>query len=123
MAIEIKQIGITEAKDATWGRVFMDYTENGENKFAFKNWIRFNEKNFHGNDSFTMEPAFTWFDKREVTDDYMAVLEGEYDFMFLTPTKYKNDYGTPSKILKRLIADIDSGLMEDISKRRGWYNE
>ena len=44
MGIEIKQIGITEAKGATWGRVFVDYIENNETKFAFKNWIKFVSK-------------------------------------------------------------------------------
>ena len=121
--IDILKIGITEAKDSTWGRVFIDYVENGEKKFAFKNWIKFEERNFEGSGSFNSETAFTWFDKKEVTDDFMSVLEGEYDFMFLTPAKYKEEYGTPSKILKRLISDIDRGLMEDINNRRGWYNE
>lgn len=123
MAIEIIQIGITEAKEATWGRVFIDYKENGEYKFAFKNWIKFEERNFNGNGSFGTEPAFTWFNKREITSDYMSVLEGEYDFMFLTPAKYKSNYGTPSKILRKLISDLDKGLMEDINSRRGWFNE
>jgi hypothetical protein len=53
----------------------------------------------------------------------MSILEGEYDFMFLTPSKYKAEYGTPSKILKRLIKDLDEGFMEDINQRRGWYNQ
>ena len=123
MAIEIKQIGITEAKAATWGRVFIDYIEEGEQKFAFKNWIKFEERNFDGSGSFENESAYTWFDKKETTEDYMSVLEGEYDFKFLTPAKYKLSYGTPSKILKRLIRDIDAGLMEDINNRRGWFNE
>lgn len=123
MAIEIKQIGITEAKASTWGRVFIDYLEDGVEKFAFKNWIKFEERNFEGAGTFESEPAFTWFDKSEMTEDYMSVLEGEYDFMFLTPAKYKLEYGTPSKILKRLINDLDKGLMEDINKRRGWFNE
>lgn len=123
MAIEIKQVGITEAKASTWGRVFIDYSENGVERFAFKNWIKFDEKNFDGAGSFKQGPAYTWFDKNESTPDYMAVLEGEYDFMFLTPAKYKADYGTPSKILMRLINDLDKGLMEDINRRRGWFNE
>ena len=123
MAIEIKQVGITEAKAATWGRVYIDYIEDGEKKFAFKNWIKFKESNFEGGGSFLNEPAYTFFDKSETTVEFMSVLEGEYDFMFLTQSKYKSDYGTPSKILKRLINDIDEGLMEDINKRRGWFNE
>ena len=53
----------------------------------------------------------------------MAVLEGEYDNLFLTPHKYKEDYGTPSKILIDLIRDIDDGLVDDIKSRRGWYNK
>lgn len=123
MAIEIKQIGITEAKGATWGRVFMDYIQDGETKFAFKNWIKFQEKNYTGNGSFETEPAFTTFNSQEITEDYMAVLEGEYDNMFLTPHKYKGDYGTPSKILMNLIQDIDEGLVDDIKSRRGWFNK
>lgn len=123
MGIEIKQIGITEAKGATWGRVFVDYIENNETKFAFKNWIKFEEKNFNGSGTFEAEPAYTTFVSKETTDDYMSVLEGEYDNLFLTPDKYKEQYGTPSKILMKLIQDLDNGLMEDIKKRRGWYNK
>lgn len=123
MAIEIEQIGITEAKESTWGRVFIDYTQDGQQKFAFKNWIKFAERNFDGVGSFENESAYTWFDKKETTEDYMAVLEGESDFKTLTPTKYKSSFGTPSKILKSLIKDLDAGLMEDINNRRGWFNE
>ncbi|AEA43695.1 hypothetical protein [Fluviicola taffensis] len=122
MAIEIIQIGITEAQESTWGRVYIDYKEDGVYKFAFKNWIKFEERNFDGNGSFGTEPAYTWFKSRKVTTDYMAVLEGEYDNLFLTADRYKSDYGTPSKILIRLINDLDRGLMEDINNRRGWFN-
>lgn len=123
MAIEIVQIGITEAKESTWGRVFIDYKENGEYKFAFKNWVKFDEHNYNGQGSFGTEPAFTWFASRQVTTDYMAVLEGEYDNLYLTPSHHRSNYGTPSKILLNLLAELDKGLVEDINKRRGWFNK
>ncbi|WP_306642379.1 hypothetical protein [Sanyastnella coralliicola] len=124
MSIEIIQIGISEQKDRTWGRVYIDYSEDGENKFIFRNYLKFEKKNFSGDGSFENEVAYTWFDSMETTMDYMAVLEGEYDTMRLTSNpKYRLLYGTPSKLLKSLIEDLDNNLMDDINKRRGWYNK
>lgn len=123
MAIEIIQIGITEAKESTWGRVFVDYKENGEYKFIFKNWIKFEEHNFKGPGSFGTEPAYTWFDSRRITDEYMRVIEGEYDNLYLTPPNQRANYGTPSKILLHLLNDLDRGLVEEINNRRGWFNK
>ena len=123
MSIEIKQIGITSFQQGTWGRVYIDYVEGGQEKFAFKNWLEFVEKNFSGSGSFESEPAYTWFSSMETTEDYMAVLEGEYDDLYLTPERHKLKYGTPSKILMTLIQDIDSNLMQDINNRRGWFNK
>ena len=119
MAIEIIQIGITEPKERTWGRVYIDYVEDGSKKFAFKNYIQFNEKNFEGIGSFEDDATFKWFDKVEVDDDYDRVLDGEYDFKTLTPDNYKKDFGTPSIILKSLIICINGKLMQDINERRG----
>lgn len=121
MSIEIKQIGITEAQDRTWGRVYMDYIENGEEKFIFRNYLKFVKKNFSGTGSFENDSTYQWFERSKITDDYMTVLEGEYDFMNLASEKYQDDFGTPSKILRSLIEDLDKNLMDDIDKRKGWY--
>lgn len=118
--IEIKQVGITTFQAPnTWGRVFVDYVENGEEKFIFKNFIKFEEKNFNGPGSFKVEPAFGYHKEYEITADYMSVLEGEYDNIYLTAPKYKDKYGTPSKILNKLIQDLDNNLFEDVKNRRG----
>ncbi len=121
MSIEIKQVGITEQKERTWGRVYVDYVENGINKFAFKNWIYFKEENFIGDGSFENESAYTWFDSRKVIHNYEDVLDGLHDRMSLTSSNHKSDYGTPSKILLKLIQDLDGGFGNDIGGRRGWY--
>jgi hypothetical protein len=123
MSIEIVQIGITEIQDATWGRVYIDYKEDDVYKFVFKNWIKFEEHNFNGAGSFGTEPAFTWFTSRQITTDYMAVIEGEYDDLVLTPSNHRASYGTPSKIVIHLLNDLDMGIMEDINNRRGWINK
>ena len=119
MGVEIKKVGITEGKQATWGRVFVDYCEKGENKFAFRNWVKFEELNYHGDGSFECEAAYTWFDSKKVTNDIESVIEGEYDHLSLTSSKYKEQYGTPSKILLSLLEDIDNGFTDDIKNRRG----
>jgi len=121
MAIEIRKIGITVAQERTWGRVYMDYIENKEEKFIFRNYLKFEKKNFSGAGSFEKDSTFKWFEKSEITEDYMSVLEEEYDFMDLTSDRYKAEYGTPSKILKSLIEDVDQNLMDDIAIRKGWY--
>ena len=122
--IEIKQVGITEQKEKTWGRIYIDYIEDGAQKFAFRNYLYFEKRNFKGSDSFTTDPAYTWFNSKELVEDYMTVLEGEYDNKKLTlNSSHKGQYGTPSKLLASLIKDIDNGLWDDIVNRRGWYNE
>ena len=120
--ITIKQVGITEQKERTWGRVYVDYSEDGEDKFAFKNWLKFAEKTFEGDGSFETEPAYTTFDSKRIVEDFEDVLDGLHDRLVLTTnSKYTKDYGTPSKILFKLIQDLDAGLAKDISERRGWY--
>ena len=119
MEVEIKKIGITEGKQATWGRVFVDYCEKGENKFAFRNWLKFEELNYLGEGSFEDEAAYTWFDSKKVTNNVESVIEGEYDYLSLTSSKYKEQYGTPSKILESLLNDIENGLVDDVKNRRG----
>jgi len=123
MNIEIKEIGITTFQGNTWGRVHINYTKDGSDKYAFKNHIYGKENNFSGEGLFQNDPAFTQFKENEITHDYLSVLEGEYDYMYLTPEKYQSDSGTPSKILMSLIEDIDSGLLRDINERRGWYKK
>ena len=123
MSIEIKQVGITLMKERTWGRVYVDYTENGQDKFIFRNYLNFDKKNFSGLGSFEHEPAYTWFDSEETTTEYEAVLEGEYDNLHLTPSNHKIKHGTPSKLLRSLLSDLDQGFLDDIDKRRGWYNK
>jgi hypothetical protein len=123
MSITIEQIGITTLQERTWGRVYVDYTQDGQSKFIFRNYIYFEKKNFSGQGSFEIEVAYTWFDEQETTQDYEAVLEGEYDYMYLTPENHKVEYGTPSVILRSLIQDIDQGFLDEIDTRRGWFKK
>lgn len=118
--IEIKQVGVTVMQEITWGRVYVDYVENGKAKFIFKNWIYFQEKTFTGNGSFEDEPAFAWFNNSRISD-YKTVLNGDLDNMRLTPLNHRSSYGTPSKILKLLLDEIGKNGGLDVSSRRGWY--
>jgi hypothetical protein len=122
--MELLRVGITTYQESTWGRVYVDYQDaDGNVKFIFRNYLKFVKKNFSGFGTFNSEPAFTWFNEQEITADYEAVLEGEYDFMYLTPANHKTKYGTPSELLRSLITDLDEGLMESIDKRRGWFKK
>lgn len=113
---------ITTYQEKTWGRVFVTFEKEGKNYFAFKNFINFEELNYFGTEELQDEPAFSWFleeNRHEFTPK--EVLEGKADHLFLTPEKHKHAFGTPSKLLKRLLIDIAANNLVPIEKRRGWY--
>ena len=92
--------------------------------FNFKNFINFSEHNYIGDGELENEPAFSWFeiDKR-YTFTKEEVLSGKADNLFLTPDSRKSLYGTPSKLLKRLLIDIYSNNLTPVEKRRGWFKQ
>ncbi|MCU4177896.1 hypothetical protein [Carboxylicivirga sp. N1Y90] len=121
MKITIKQVGITEFQQRTWGRVYINFVVDGIEGYASKEWQFFKERNFAGKGQFQEEPSYAWFNETCIADAD-KVLDGQYDHLNLTPDKYKTAYGTPSKILAKLITDVEDENIEDVDKRRGWYS-
>jgi hypothetical protein len=110
-------------QDKTWGRIYIQYEINGQLYFIFKNWLKFKEHTFKGCGDLRDEPSYNWFleDRRHEYVDLEAVKSGAADHLFLTPEKYRKEYGTPSKILKRLFIELMANLGEPIQSRRGWF--
>jgi hypothetical protein len=118
--IQLKQVGITTMQERTWGRVFLNYEENGVDKYIFKNWIYFEEYTFKSDGSFESEPAFTWFNNQEIAS-VKDVLMGRFDHMNLTPSNHKSSYGTPSIILNELLGELEINEFTNVEERRNWY--
>jgi hypothetical protein len=43
------------------------------------------------------------------------------DNLYLTTPNYKEKYGTPSIILKRLLIELRANIGEPLADRSGWY--
>lgn len=136
MSINIKSIHITEMHEKTWGRVYIQYEQNNQDFFIFKNWLYFDEKTYKnlGNldsaaESFNNEEIgkhhsiYLWFpvEKRHTFLNYKDVLNGSADNLYLTTPNYKAQYGTPSVILKRLLIELRANIGEPLANRTGWY--
>lgn len=136
MAITIKSVHVTEMNEKTWGRVYIQYEENGIGYFIFKNWLYFDEKTYKGignlneaNKDFNNEEIgkhhaiYLWFpaEKRHAFLNYKKVLEGSADNLYLTTPEHKLKHGTPSVILKRLLIELRANIGEPIENRTGWY--
>jgi hypothetical protein len=122
--MKLIRVGISEQKDNTWGRVYLDFEEASGSHFIFKNWIKFEEKNFHFEGSFINEPSYTWFDSTFIIEDVEDVIDGLYDHLVLTKnSKYVKEYGTPSIILRALIEALEAGNADNVLNRRNWYNK
>jgi hypothetical protein len=121
---KILSVHITERQEDTWGRVYIQYEVDGTVYFIFKNWLKFKEHTFKGFGNLLDEPSFTWFElsKRHEYPNEHSILAGEADILELTNAKFKMEYGTPSKILKRLLIELKANLGEPIENRRGWFN-
>lgn len=117
-------VGVTTFQEKTWGRVYVQYEKNGVLLFAFKNWIKSDEKTYYGTGKLDDEPAYNWFslENRTVFNRFQEVLNGAADHLFLTPLNYKEKYGTPSVILERLLIEIRANDYQKVENRRGWYN-
>src|SRR5690554_8099523 len=101
-------VGVTTFQERTWGRVFVQYEKNNELFFAFKNWMKFEENTYFGKGKLEDERAYNWFlsENINIFKNSKDVLNGAADDLFLTPVEYKEKYGTPSVILKRLLIEI-----------------
>lgn len=136
MQITIKSIHVTEMHEKTWGRVYIQYTKNNQECFIFKNWLYFDEKTYVSDGNLTSPNAnfnnenidkhhsiYLFFPptKRHVFSDYQDVLNGKADHLFLTPSNFKSQYGTPSIILKHLLIELKANLAEPLENRTGWY--
>ena len=120
--MQIKSIFITTYQERTWGRVYVCFEKDNQLFYAFKNFIQFVEHNFLGGGELIYEPAFNWFsEEKRFEFSFEEVLSGDADHLFLTPDKYKQQYGTPSILLKRLLIDIRSNNLTPVEKRRGWF--
>lgn len=119
----IKSIHITELNENTWGRVYIQYMVNDELCFIFKNWLKFDEKTYKGVGDLNEIENYNWFDenKRHVFSDYKEVLNGKADHLILTSPEFKEKYGTPSKILKKLLIELAANVGEPIENRKGWF--
>ena len=122
--MQIKPIHVTTFQQSTWGRVYVTFEKENQLFYALKNFIDFSEHNYIGDGELENEPAFSWFeiDKR-YTFTKEEVLSGKADNLFLTPDSRKSLYGTPSKLLKRLLIDIYSNNLTPVEKRRGWFKQ
>lgn len=123
--IEITGVYITEYQERTWGRVYVTYTINNNAFYIFKNWIKFDEKTYKGEGPIQNEPSFTWFDteKQHFYSNYHEVLQGTADHLYLTQAKYRNDFGTPSVILEKLLLHVYSNHAENVNNRRNWFTQ
>ena len=134
MEITIKSVHITEQQDRTWGRVYIQYEQNEQEFYIFKNWLFFDEKTYKGignlcdevtelNNDENPHHVYLWFteDKRYVFENYKEVLQGNADHLKLTSENYKIKYGTPSIILKRLLIELRANLGEPVEYRKGWF--
>lgn len=136
MSINIISVHVTEMHEKTWGRVYIQYIQNGKQLFIFKNWLYFDEKTYKGignldaaYEDFNNEEIgkhhsiYLWFppEKRHVFLNYQDVLNGNADHLCLTPPNYKLQYGTPSIILKRLLIEMRANIGEPLENRTGWY--
>lgn len=117
-------VGVTTFQERTWGRVFVQYEKNNELFFAFKNWMKFEENTYFGKGKLEDERAYNWFlsENINIFKNSKDVLNGAADDLFLTPVEYKEKYGTPSVILKRLLIEIRANDYQKVENRRGWYN-
>lgn len=122
--LKILSISITTFQESTWGRVYVQYEKDNQLLFAFKNWIKFDEKTYFGSGSLENEPAYSWFllENRHVFNDYTVVLDEKADHLYLTPERHREQYGVPSKILKRLLIEIKANAVQKVENRRGWYS-
>jgi len=125
MQIEIKGVYITEMQEKTWGRVYMVYVEEHTEKYIFKNWLKFKEKTYKGEGNIVNEPSFTWVNTslQHFFSDYLDVLNGKADNLNLTTPNFKNEYGTPSVILQKLLIELKANIGESVANRRGWFLE
>ncbi len=120
--MQLKSVFITTYQERTWGRVYVCFEKDNQLFYAFKNFIQFVEHNFLGGGELMEEPAYNWFsEEKRFEFSYEEVLSGNADHLFLTPDKYKQQYGTPSILLKRLLIDIRSNNVTPVAKRRGWF--
>lgn len=136
MQITIKSIHVTEMNEKTWGRVYIQYEQNNQDFFIFKNWLYFDEKTYKSignllsaNEDFNNEEVgkhhsiYLWYpaEKRHVFLNYQDVLNETADHLYLTRPEHKEKYGTPSIILKRLLIELRANLGEPLENRTGWY--
>jgi len=120
--INITAIHITTYQIRTWGRVYVQYEQNGQVLYAFKNFLDFKEVNYIGDGELINEPAFYWFEEgNRYVFTSKEVLSGKADHLYLTPPNWTIQYGTPSVLLKRLLIDIYSGNLTPVEHRRGWF--
>jgi hypothetical protein len=134
MSITIKSVHITEMHEKTWGRVYVQYEQDNEEYFILKNWLFFDEKTYKSIGSLLVDETieengirphhvYLWFpsEKRHVFQNYQDVLNGAADDLYLTTPNYKEKYGTPSVILKRLLIELRANIGEPLAYRSGWY--
>lgn len=134
MQITIRSIHVTEYQQATWGRVYIQYEQDNQVLFIYKNWLQFVEKTFKDVGSLTIDTSekledgrskhvYFWFEenKRHVYENYKDVLDGKADNLYLTSEKYRKEYGTPSIILKRLLIDLKANTGEPAVNRKDWF--
>jgi len=119
----IKSIHITCYQENTWGRVYVTYSVDGQQAFIFKNWIKGEEHTYKGVGMIEMEPSYKWFSdsNKHIFSKTADVLNGSADHLTLTPPKFAAKYGTPSKILKKLLIELKANIGEPVIKRRHWY--
>lgn len=123
MGVKILKVGITEKKQNTWGRLYVDFLDNGEKKFLYRNFIYGEAETYVGDGSFEKEVSFEWFDSKKIISDVDDVLDGLHNSLFLCEKRYQNLGGIPSKILLEVMADLDAGLARHVGERRGWYKK
>lgn len=134
MSITIKSVHITEMHEKTWGRVYVQFEQDNEEHFILKNWLFFDEKTYKSIGNLLVDETieengvrqhhvYLWFppEKRHVFQDYKDVLNGAADNLYLTTPNYKEKYGTPSLILKRLLIELRANIGEPLAYRSGWF--
>ena len=136
MQITIKSIHVTVMHEKTWGRVYIQYEQNNEKYFILKNWLYFDEKTYKSIGSLLVDETveengfrphhiYLWFppEKRHVFQNYQDVLNGAADKLLLTTKDFKEQYGTPSIILKRLLIELKANIGEPLVYRKDWFKK
>ncbi|MCJ8288455.1 MAG: DUF4145 domain-containing protein [Crocinitomicaceae bacterium] len=117
----ISEIGLTEQLGLIWGRVYVNFSYLNEHFHAikyFQNEGGAVEKTKIGRGSYEDVGLYNMFSKKHPGLSSDAVLNGKFDSLKLVLKFSKQRFGTPSILLKRLIAEIELRMNKRIDRAK-----